>query len=166
MNPSTKIIATVVAALTLGAVPAVANAQDGDDRVDDVLVAETGDPSVEPPRPGLIVFGADARINGHRVDDEVYLALGYNERFPFFASVWLRVDEAADDWAPICVGFLLGDEDGALFIGGSTIGDEDDGCMIVPLGDEADDHGVAFGAIELEGDSVATAAMYAIGRSS
>jgi hypothetical protein len=80
--------------------------------------------------------------------------------------VWLLVDEQTDEWAPICIGYLFGgdgDDDRAVFVGGSTLGDEDDGCLIVPLGDEDDDAGVAFGAIELEGDSVATAAMYAIG---
>ncbi|NNE13198.1 MAG: hypothetical protein HKN41_13240 [Ilumatobacter sp.] len=154
--------AVTASVLAVGITPAAAGAQ-SDDPVDDVLVAELPSTEVEPPRSGLIVFGADARIDGQRVPDELYLALGYNETFPFLASVWLLVDEATDEWVPICLGYLIGDEDRAVFVGGSTIGDEDDGCLIVPLGDEDDDAGVAFGAIELEGDSVATAAMYAIG---
>lgn len=164
MTRSTRTLLAVAAAVALpiGLSPALAHAQ-SDDGVDDVLVADTGQHDVDPPEEGLFVFSADARIDGHRVDDELYLALGYDQQFPFFASVWLQVDAESDEWVPICLGYLLGDEDGALFVGGSTIGDEDDGCIIVPLGDEHDDGGVAFGAIELEGDSVATAAMYAFG---
>ena len=156
------VAAGLAAALAVGLLPATANAQD-DDPVDQVLVPAHEQPDVDPPHPGLIVFSADARVDGQRVPDELFLALGYNESWPFLASVWLLVDEAADEWVPICVGYLIGEDDRAVFVGGSTIGDEDDGCLIVPLGDEDDDRGVAFGAIELEGDSVATAAMYAIG---
>lgn len=162
MFRSPKLIATGVAALAVGLLPATVNAQD-DELVDEVLAPSHEQPDVDPPRPGLIVFSADARIDGQRVPDELFLALGYHQSWPFLASVWLLVDEAADDWVPICIGYLVGEDDRAMFVGGSTIGDEDDGCLIVPLGDEHDDPGVAFGAIELEGDSVATAAMYAIG---
>jgi len=166
MFRSPKLIAGVAAAaLTIGVFPVAAGAQ-GSDNADDVLVAEHEDPEVDPPHDGLVVFSADARIDGHRVPDELFLALGYDDRYPFTASVWLLVDEQTDEWAPICIGYLFGgdgDDDRAVFVGGSTLGDEDDGCLIVPLGDEDDDAGVAFGAIELEGDSVATAAMYAIG---
>jgi len=158
------IAACIAAALAIGFVPATAGAQENDDAAaDDVLVADDDDPVVEPPEPGLIVFSADARVDGHRVDDEMFLALGYDDTHPFYATVWLLVDAETDDWAPICLGFLFGEDDRAVFVGGSTIGDEDDGCMIVPLGDEEDDSNVAFGAVELAGDSVATAAMYAIG---
>lgn len=164
LRTPTIIAGGIAAALAIGLVPATASAQGTDhDTVDEVLTVETSDPHVEPPHSGLIVFSADARIDGQRVPDEVFLALGYDETYPFLASVWLLVDADADEWVPICLGYLIGEGDRAMFVGGSTIGDEDDGCLIVPLGDEHDDPGVAFGAVELEGDSVATAAMYAIG---
>jgi hypothetical protein len=158
------IVGAAAAALTVGFIPLSAGAEGPDDVVvDDLLVAQHDEPDVDPPHEGLVVFSADARIDGQRVPDELFLALGYSETYPFLASVWLLVDAEADEWAPICLGYLLGEGGRAVFVGGSTIGDEDDGCMIVPLGDEEDDSGVAFGAIELDGDSVATAAMYAIG---
>lgn len=160
-----KIIAgTIAAALAVALVPASVSAQaDDHDAVDEVLTAESGEPHVEPPHDGLIVFSADARIDGQRVPDELFLALGYNQTYPFLASVWLLVDADADEWVPICLGYLIGEGERAVFAGGSTLGDEGDGCLIVPLGDEHDDPAVAFGAVELEGDSVATAALYAIG---
>ena len=164
MHRSPEFIAGVAAAaLTVGILPVTAGAEHPDSAVEDVLVAEHHEHDVEPPHAGLVVFSADARIDGHRVPDEMVLALGYDDTYSSLAAVWLLVDEAHDEWAPICLGYLLGDDDGAVFVGGSTIGDEGDGCLIVALGDEEDDSGVAFGAIELEGDSVATAAMYAIG---
>lgn len=165
MYRTPKLFAAAAAtALAVGFLPVTAGAEGPDDAaVDELLVAEHDEPEIEPPHDGLVVFSADARIDGHRVPDELFLALGYDDTYPFLASVWLLVDEATDEWVPICLGYLLGDGDRAVFVGGSTIGDEDDGCLIVPLGDEEDDSGVAFGAIELEGDSVATAAMYAIG---
>ncbi|MGI9598138.1 MAG: hypothetical protein ACR2QK_18390 [Acidimicrobiales bacterium] len=162
-TPTKLLVALVATILVAGLTPTLAGAQPSDDEVDGLLQAEPDSPHVEAPHEGLIVFSADARIDGHRVDDELYLALGYNEQHPFLASLWLLVDAETDDWAPICFGWLVGDADRAVFVGESTIGDEDDGCLIVPLGDEEDDAGVAFGVVELEGESVATAAMYAIG---
>lgn len=117
---------------------------------------------VEPLEEHLAVFSADVRVDGYPIEEEWYLALGYDDQFPFLAALWLLVDAETDEWAPLCLGYLFGGEDdeGAIFIGGSTLGGEDDGCMLVGLGD---DSGIVFGAVELEGESVLTAAMYAIG---
>ena len=176
MSRSHKLLAALVAlAALVGLSPAVAGAQATDERleqqvdeqveqqVDELLRTESYHDAPNGPEEGLVVFSADARVDGHRIDDELFFALGYHDHYPFFASLWLLVDADDDEWAPVCFGFLLGDEDGALFVGGSTLGDEDDGCLVVPLGDEEDDSGVAFAVIELEGESVLTAALYAIG---
>lgn len=164
MSRTSKLLTALLAALLIaGSSSTMAGAQEAESEVDQLLQAEQDTAEVKGPDDGLIVFSADARIDGHRVDEELYLALGYNAEYPFLASLWLLVDAEADEWVPICFGFLLGEEGRALFVGESTIGDEDDGCMVVPLGDEEDDSGVAYGVVELEGDSVATAAMYAIG---
>lgn len=154
-------LALLLAGLTL---PAAAEPYDPDNAEttpeglpDAAVVAEQSD--VDPEEEHIAVFSADVRVDGVRLDDEWYLALGYSDEYPYFASLWLLVDAEADEWEPLCVGYLLGDEEdeGAIFVGGSTFGEEDDGCMLVGLGDG----GVVIGAIELEGESVVTAAMYA-----
>ena len=151
--------------LALLAAPAAATGTDPGTELDDALrdaAVGADEADVDPPDDNVAVFSADVRVDGQRVDEQWYFALGYDDAYPYFASLLVLVDADSDEWAPICLGYLLGDEDdeGVLFVGGSTLGGDDDGCMVVGLGD---DSGVVFGAIELEGDAVLTAAMYAFG---
>ncbi len=150
-----------LAALT--GVASTATAQEPDPADDLPAATDVDVDAVDAPDEHLVVFSADVRLDGDRVDEEWILAFGYEDEYPFVSSLWLLVDHDPvtdeDEWVPLCFGYTFGDEEGALFVGGSVIGDEDDGCLLATLGD---DGGVVFGAIELEGESTLTAAMYPI----
>ncbi len=162
------LVGTAAASLAvagLAGLAGTASASDAEPPVDDLPAATGVDADeVEAPEDHLVVFSADVRVDGHRVDEEWLFAFGYDDEYPFFSSLWLLVDHDpvtdTDDWAPICFGYTIGDDEGAIFVGGSEIGDEDDGCVLATLGD---DQAVVFGAVELEGDAALTAAMYPIG---
>ncbi len=111
----------------------------------------------EAPEEYLAVFSADARINGERVQDEWIFAFGVDTDWPYLGGLWLLTDAETDEWIPLCVGYVFGDDEGVVFLGESIHGDEGDGCAMVGIGDEGD---VYFGAIELEGDEILTAALY------
>lgn len=157
-TPNKLLTALAVAPVAVLGVTTTANAGPSDEPPVELPAETDADPAtVDAPDDHLVVFSADARVDGHRVDEEWILAFGYEPYFPFHASLWLLVDADDDEWLPLCFGYVLGDDDGAVFVGGSALGDEDDGCTASALGD---DGGVAFAAVELEGDSVLTAAMY------
>ncbi len=108
----------------------------------------------------VALLSADARIDGWRLDDELLFAFAYDDEDPYWASLWVLLEEERDLWLPACVGRLFGDDETALFVGGAVFGDRDDGCVMGTIGDSGD---VFFSAIELQGESVLTAAMYALG---
>lgn len=157
-----KLVAGVALAATafagLAAPAALAETEEAPSLSD--TATEVVEVEAEAPHDHLAVFSADARINGQRVQDEWIFAFGVNERWPHFGSLWLLTDAEADEWIPLCFGYVVGDEEGVLFLGESLHGDEGDGCAMVGLGDEGD---VFFSAIELEGDEILTASLYNIG---
>ena len=103
---------------------------------------------------------ADSRFNGIRLPEELVFAFAYDEQFPHESSLWLQISEENDIWLPLCVGWLIGDDETVVFVGGSLWGDEEDGCVMGMIGDDAS---VFFSAIELKGDAVLTSAMYLVG---
>ena len=155
-----KLVASLAAAVTLvtGAGVATASAQDDVPSLGDVQTVEEKT-EVDAPESHTRVFSADVRINGHRVQEEWYFAFGVSEEWPGFASLWLLTDAEQDEWIPLCFGYYMADGDGSLFFGSSIHGDADEGCVMLGLGEEGD---VFFTAVELEGDEVLTASMYAL----
>ena len=159
MFTSRHLIAGFAAAATLltGAGVAAASGDDGVPSLDEVQTAEV-DPDVDTPEHDMIGFSADVRINGHRVQEEWYFAFGVNDHWPHFGSLWLLTDAEADEWVPLCLGFFHDSGDGSIFLGESIHGDEGDGCAMLGIGDEGD---VFFAAVELEGEEILTASLYA-----
>ena len=161
MFTTRHLIAGIAAAATLvtGAGVAAASGDDDVPSLDDVETSVV-DPDVDAPEDDVWVYSADVRINGHRVDEEWYFAFGVDEHWPHFATLSLLTDAETDEWIPLCFGFYAADDDGAIFLGESLHGDPDEGCAMLGLGDEGD---VFFAAVELEGEEILTASLYAFG---
>ena len=150
-------LAIVAAAMTAVAVPTALAENDAPSLAD--TETEVVEVDVEAPEDFVAVYSADVRINGHRVQDEWIFAFGVDSQWPHIGYLSLLTDAETDEWIPLCVGYVFGDEDGFMFFGESIHGDPDEGCALLGLGDEGD---VLFTAVELEGDEVLTASLYAL----